>query len=1526
MKRLAFFLLSGLAAQCGLCQTFSGGDGSTDNPYLIKTTGDLIELAEVVTGGNTLKDKVLRMENDISFQAGDKFTTIGAKAAGLPAKFAGTFDGNNHSISNLTIEGKRYIGLFASVDETGVIKNLTLQSPTVTSSDSNGGCFAGLMAGTLENCNVDNGSFTTTGGSYKGGLVGTLQKGTVNKCSYSGSISTSVSTGGLVGQNYGFISNSSCSATIVSLTEYSSSTHIGGIASVAIDLYDNSPSISDCYFTGSIQGGQGNNVGGIIASVNESTVQRCWNGGYISSTGTCGGIIGSLDGGTVKDCYNAGTIYDNNSESVGGIFGYSSLSKEYSVENCLSLGSIFNSILARNEGNEIAGSGYNESWIKNTYFDSQTAGWNSKNNGKTTKELSSAAGLSGFDNTVWKFTEGMYPRLLNSSETEIAILNATPFFIADGESHGKVLSDITVSTANDVEWDINGNNATLEGNTIKITRGDKIENVVITSYLGNSQKRALVSIYPIIFEGEGTEASPYLIKSKADLLKLVDASNSQEMSFTGEYFRLTQDIDMEFDATFSPISSASAALAFDGIFDGNGKTIKNLSINTTTSKLLNTALFRTVFKNGVIKNLNIDKSCKFEIYRNFAPFVTYLYGTVDNCRNYADVPTQNGYSAGIATFIEATGVVSNCYNEGNISTSVEKAGNIGGISYSSNGKIENCANFGNITALTGTQLGGIIGYNEDGGQIINAMNAGTVQAKGTAGGICGVTSDEASIKNVLSIAPVIVTEKEFAGSVSGKDEGVSYENAYFDSQIVTSVNSVVSQGVATSDLIAQPNQETAVHWKGFGDDPAWTYTDGRYPVLTSFANENAIKLAIIPVAFNKGETREQIDNDTSLPSVDGLQWTFNGDPAFTIENGLLKLADVDTYSSGVLSASYEGYSKSLGISTLGNILDGEGTQAAPWLISTSADLVKLSEESAKSGNDYAGRYFKFTADIDMAGVTFSPISSDGKSYFNGIIDGNSKTINNLKINLPEQPNVGLFGYVGSQASISKLTIGEGSSIVAKENAGAFAGYFDGQLVECSNKASVSVSGDNAGGFFGTGKTVTALELLNNSGNITATGDNAGGIAGEISAGLTGNANVLSNSGKINGETSVGGLFGTATDVVIVNSSNDGEITGDTHVGGLAGELEGTDKVSGSSNTGNITATEIAAGLVGYNYVSSSGTPVVIEKSFNAGNVDVTESAAAGLLGKGDAQISESFNTGNITNTAEKLGYGDSGAGGLVGTGNPTLTDCYNMGTVTAIDIVGGIIAAPSSSYKEFSITNCYSAGMVIATSETPKSAGSILGKSGKQQITNSFFDRQVSDLNAVGGEDADESGLTTSELSGKNLGENWITTAGETYPQLKSHSDNVYADLYSAPIFLAATEDAVDTYKSVTRTFKLSVANGVKWSADNLFTIDEAGNVTMNASVDGDYKFTAKVNDIERTVTLSIKYEAGGVDGISADSNFYRVEEGGVTVIADKFSIFDTVGRVISSGNAELGEAFISLQKGIYVISTNRGTAKIAIR
>ncbi|MFI3259668.1 MAG: ZmpA/ZmpB/ZmpC family metallo-endopeptidase-related protein [Rikenellaceae bacterium] len=130
------------------------GDGNTisDTTPISLTNGD----------NYTIKLKAILM-NDISL-AGEEWTPIPA--------FKGTFDGNSHTISNLTINSSdSYQGLFATING-ATITDLTLKDPKVTGSDSVGAiCGSATEGATILRCHIDGG--TISGDDERvGGVVG----------------------------------------------------------------------------------------------------------------------------------------------------------------------------------------------------------------------------------------------------------------------------------------------------------------------------------------------------------------------------------------------------------------------------------------------------------------------------------------------------------------------------------------------------------------------------------------------------------------------------------------------------------------------------------------------------------------------------------------------------------------------------------------------------------------------------------------------------------------------------------------------------------------------------------------------------------------------------------------------------------------------------------------------------------------------------------------------------------------------------------------------------------------------------------------------------------------------------------------------------------------------------------------------------------------------------------------------------------------------------------------------------------
>lgn len=196
------------------------------------------------------------------------------------------------------------------------------------------------------------------------------------------------------------------------------------------------------------------------------------------------------------------------------------------------------------------------------------------------------------------------------------------------------------------------------------------------------------------FEGDGTAASPYLIKTADDVIALATACNGATSTtsghYAGKYFSLTADIDMAGKSGFYGIATAPADKAtstgtyhFDGIFDGCGYRIKNMKINGVVRKddgSVNTStgangsrrycgFFGAIGTGGKVSNLVIDASCRIEAYSYVGGVVGNL-GTdafVENCANYAEVVTYDSYTGGIVgcqvTSSTKTGGISNCFNQ-----------------------------------------------------------------------------------------------------------------------------------------------------------------------------------------------------------------------------------------------------------------------------------------------------------------------------------------------------------------------------------------------------------------------------------------------------------------------------------------------------------------------------------------------------------------------------------------------------------------------------------------------------------------------------------------------------------------------------------------------------------------------------------------------------------------------------------------------------------------------------------------------
>ena len=253
--------------------------------------------AKSVSLGESYKDQTVYLTNDLDM-TGITHTRIGD----VNHPFEGTFDGCGYTICHLTYAYQySYGGLFGSIGESGVVKNVTVTDGTFQLGASYSGSLAGMNAGTIRNCLVE----------------GTV----VSDANYSG-------IGGIVGYNAGTIEECGISGTITFQNQQDSSLYGGGITGY------NNGSITKCITRGEIRSDSIGAIGGITGyGSGDSSVSMCCNLAVISGNPeteakTAG--IGVWLYGNTDSCYNYGNILRVSEGGAGAVYCY----KSGTLSNC----------------------------------------------------------------------------------------------------------------------------------------------------------------------------------------------------------------------------------------------------------------------------------------------------------------------------------------------------------------------------------------------------------------------------------------------------------------------------------------------------------------------------------------------------------------------------------------------------------------------------------------------------------------------------------------------------------------------------------------------------------------------------------------------------------------------------------------------------------------------------------------------------------------------------------------------------------------------------------------------------------------------------------------------------------------------------------------------------------------------------------------------------------------------------------------------------------------------------------------
>ena len=1213
--------------------SFAGGSGTATDPYLIETKEHLNNVRNNLSTHYKMIADIVFTEADFAaggdfYNNGNGWLPIGTSTT---SPFSGSFDGNGKSIKGLrikiTVSDIVYAGLFGCCSG-GNITNLTMDGGSIEVKGSTK-VYAGGICAYSANTN-----FVGCNNANNLEVIVHAESTGVEPYSYVGGISG-------YGGNCANCENSGNIATEVKVyNDDYDFVYCGGIVGGYSGV------ISNCTNYGNISAASTStwtvaciDAGGIAGSTSKN-ISGCKNFGNISCSANnmtsvyAGGICGSFSGSSLELSYNAGIITGPHAGGIAGSLRHGVIS------NCFNLG-------------EIISSDY-------------------------------AGGITGYVTYNGEISSCYNVGIMNGSDNSVRIGGITGYMSSGISANCYYIDTISSGTGR-------GSATTVKMSADEMQQSSAYTGFDFTNVWEFKEKN--LYLYPTLNEnpywdgefagGEGTEADPYLIKTKDHLNNVrnyLDAHYKMiaNIVFSDEDFAEGGDF-YNTGSGFIPIGSKDEA--FYGSFDGNGYSISNLLIyNSATTGDAYAGLF--AINNGVIKNLGIENG-NISVYPDSNQ---YAYcgsiagknlGTIADCYNTGNVWSRR-YAGGIAAY--NSGTILDCYNNGTITASKEfdlSAGGIAGYNY--DGTISNCYNSGQIsssaivvstfTTTYSALAGGIVGYGYD-GTIEKCYNTGDINATSNvtitensdayaaanSGGIIG-SNRSCSISECYNIGAISAdttadghwydTAKSYAGGIAGSN--------------ASGIGSCYNVGTLTTTSSTGHNYPGGIAGNNSGN------ISTSYNIASGIENIASNNSGTIKNCYFHSETLSAGCKLASLFSVLTYQG-FNFESVWQMSDGnypLPVLRSVKNY------ASFEYAPEENAV----DFASGKGTEADPFVIKTIVHLDNIRK--------YPSSYFVLANDI-----TFDPeneaFAIGWKPFaFKGYIDGQGYKIAGISITVSntleyQWRDPGLFS--SNDGTIKNLTI-EDMRISVSNMGDKYGGFIcavnNGVIINCHSK-SCTISLQNIYHFFGgiAGNNSGSIQncTSNNTINWGANGGRIGGITANNTGSISGctNNSMVTNigsytpiSGGISAQNS-GDIIGSNNLAPILTQSTYSQRNG--YSGGIVGQMTGG-KISQCYSTGNITteATE-------YKGNTYSGGVVA-------------------YISGGD--VIDCYNTGDIygePNSSSASCY----VGGIVGYNNTigTIKNCYsigeNSGSASSSNLYVGYVCGFNASNT---IENCYYLGV-----------------------------------------------------------------------------------------------------------------------------------------------------------------------------------------------------------------------------------------